>query len=50
MADRLETIKNLMSVIYGSNQHYFSKDHLMKMLKLEKHEIRKNKIKKIFNG
>ena len=50
MADRLETIKNLMSLICGSNQPYFSKDHLMKMLKLEKNEIRKNKIKKIFNG
>jgi len=47
--DRIESIKNLVSVLNNNSQPYFTKDYLIKILNLEKQEIRKSKIKKLFN-
>lgn len=49
LSDRLDSIKNLMSVLNNNNQPYFTKDYLVTILNLKRCDIRKIKIKKAFN-
>lgn len=49
LSDRLDSIKNLMSVLNNNNQPYFTKDYLVNILNLKRCDIRKIKIKKVFN-
>lgn len=45
MKNKLELLNSLM----GANDNYFSMDWIMKMFNLNRNEIRKYKIEKIFN-
>lgn len=49
LSDRVDSIKNLMSVLNNNNQPYFTKDYLVNILNLKRCDIRKIKIKKVFN-
>jgi hypothetical protein len=49
LSDRVDSIKNLMSVLNNNNQPYFTKDYLVNILNLKRCDIRKSKIKKVFN-
>lgn len=47
--DRVEMISNMMNIVDSYNNQYFSVDWIKKMLNLEKKDIRKLKINRIFN-
>ena len=47
--DRVEMISNMMNIADSYNNQYFSVDWIKKMLNLEKNDIRKYKINRIFN-
>jgi hypothetical protein len=49
LSDRIEIVKNLISVLNNNNQPYFTKDYLVNILNLKKCDIRKSKIKRVFN-
>lgn len=49
LSDRVDSIKNLMSVLNKNNQPYFTKDYLISVLNLKRCDVRKSKIKNIFN-
>jgi len=49
LSDRIESVKNLISVLNNNNQPYFTKDYLVNILNLKKCDIRKSKIKRVFN-
>jgi hypothetical protein len=49
LSDKVESVKNLMSVLNNNNQKYFTKDYLVSILNLKRRDIRKHKIKRIFN-
>jgi hypothetical protein len=45
-----ESIDSLMSVLKSYDSHYFSIDWIMKLLGLERNEVRKYKINKLFEN
>ena len=47
--NKLESLNSLLNVFNSYNSEYFSNDWMMKMLNLERNEIRKYKINKLFN-
>lgn len=47
--DRVEMISNMMNIVDSYNNQYFSLNWLKKMIDLEKKDIRKLKINRIFN-
>lgn len=47
--NRIEMIGNMMDIADIYNNQYFSVDWIKKMLNLEKNDIRKYKINRIFN-
>jgi hypothetical protein len=44
-----DKVKMLSDMISSYNNQYFSVDWIIKMLGLERNEVRKEKIKKLFN-
>lgn len=49
LSDKVDSVKKLMSVLNNNNQPYFTKDYLVSILNLKRCDIRKSKIKKVFN-
>jgi hypothetical protein len=49
LQSRVDIFDSLMCVYNSYNDNYFSPEYLMKMLNLNRNEIRKYKIGKIFN-
>ncbi len=48
LQSRVDILGGLMGVYNSYNDNYFSLEYLMKMLNLNRNEIRKYKIEKIF--
>ncbi len=46
---KLQSKVELLESLMGAADNYFSTNYLMKMLNLERSEVRKNKINKLFN-
>ena len=46
---KLQSKVELLESLMGSADNFFSTNYLMKMLNLERNEVRKNKINKLFN-
>lgn len=47
--NKLQSKVKVLGSLMGANDNYFSVDYLMKMFNLQRNEIRKNKIEKLFN-
>jgi len=46
---KLQSKVELLESLMGAPDNFFSTNYLMKMLNLERNEVRKNKINKLFN-
>ena len=48
--NKLESLNSLLNVLKSYDSHYFSHDWIMKLLGLERNEVRKYKINKLFEN
>jgi hypothetical protein len=49
LQSRVNVLESIMQVYDSYSKNYFSVNHIMKMLNLNKNDIRKYKIQKLFN-